>query len=302
MKFVTFETRSAPPQPGVLRNDGTIAGLGETFPRLLDLIDAGPEGLAVARRAAERPSSPIPLADAVLLAPLPRPRQIRDFMLFEKHVRQALEQNQRQAGVADPRVEIPQVWYRQPVYYKANRFSVIGTEHDIQWPAYAERLDFELEIAAVIGRGGKDIAPEAAPGHVFGYMIFNDVSARDAQMAELGGFLGPAKGKDFDTGNVFGPWLVTADEVGDVRDLAVRASVNGELVAETTTADMHHDVGAVLAHVSASETLHPGEVLGFGTVGDCCLLEHGRALSPGDVIELEVEKLGRLRNRIVRRG
>ena len=96
MKFVTFETRSAPPQPGVLRTDGTIAGLGETFPRLLDLIDAGPEGLAVARRAAERPSSPIPLADAVLLAPLPRPRQIRDFMLFEKHVRQAREQNQRQ--------------------------------------------------------------------------------------------------------------------------------------------------------------------------------------------------------------
>src|SRR3546814_10605227 len=127
-----------------------------------------------------------------------------------------------------------------------------------------------------------------------------DMTARDAQIAEMSGGLGPAKGKDFDTGNVLGPWITTADAVGDIRYLGVRALVNGQIIAETTAAGMQHDVVQVLTHISAGETLYPGEVIALGTIGNCCLVEHGRSLNPGDLIELEVEGLGRLQNRLVR--
>lgn len=301
MRFVTYAGEKGAQRPGLLLEDGaTVADLGHLYPSLLALIDAGEDGLAAARKEAQAPAKPLPLADIRLLAPLPEPRQIRDCMVYEKHLKQASEQGQKLMGVENPTANIPPVWYSQPIYYKGNRFSVIGTETDIEWPPYAELLDFELELALVIGRKSKDIAPEKAGDHIFGYMIFNDVSARDAQMAEMQGQLGPAKGKDFDTGNVFGPWLVTADEVGDIRNLHVRAAVNGDTVADTTANDMQHEVGRILAHMSASETLFPGEVIGLGTIGDCCLLEHGRFLAPGDTIEFEVEKLGTLRNRIVK--
>lgn len=301
MRFVTYAGDKGAPRPGLLLEDGaTVADLGHLYPSLLALIDAGDDGLAAARKAAQAPAKTLPLADLRLLAPLPEPRQLRDCMVYEKHLKQASEQGQKLMGVENPTATIPPIWYSQPIYYKGNRFSVIGTETDIEWPPYAELLDFELELALVIGRKGKDIAPEKAGEHIFGYMIFNDVSARDAQMAEMQGQLGPAKGKDFDTGNVFGPWLVTADEVGDIRNLHVRAAVNGDTVADTTAGDMQHEVGRILAHMSASETLYPGEVIGLGTIGDCCLLEHGRFLAPGDTIEFTVEKLGTLRNRLVR--
>lgn len=305
MRFVTFapkgSTGTGAARPGLLREDGqTLVDLGAHFPSLLALIDAGDEGLAVARRAAAGSGDTLRLADHRLLAPLPEPRQLRDCMVFEKHLRQAFEQGQRMRGVENPKADIPPIWYKQPIYYKGNRLSVIGTETDIQWPAYAEMMDFELELSVVIGRKGVNITRETAMDHVFGYMIFNDVSARDAQLIEMDGMLGPAKGKDFDTGNVFGPWLVTKDEIADISGLRVRASVNGERIADTTPSEIQHDVAAILAHVSMSETIHPGEVFGLGTIGDCCLLEHGRFLKPGDLIEFEVEKLGTLRNRIVR--
>lgn len=301
MRFVTYARGDESPRPAVLLDDGeTLADIGHLYPSLMDMIDAGPEGLAAARTELKIPGKTLALSDVRLMAPLPEPRQLRDCMVFEKHLKQASVQGQKLMGVENPQASIPPVWYNQPIYYKGNRFSVIGTETDIEWPAYAQALDFELELSLVIGRKGKDIAPEKAGDHIFGYMIFNDVSARDAQMAEMQGQLGPAKGKDFDTGNVFGPWLVTADEVGDVRKLRVHASVNGETIAETSAGDMQHDVGRILAHMSASETLYPGEVIGLGTIGDCCLLEHGRFLNPGDMIEFEVEKLGTLRNRIVK--
>ncbi|MAB14576.1 fumarylacetoacetate hydrolase family protein [Parvibaculum sp.] len=301
MRFVTYAGEEGAERPGLLLEDGkTVADLGHLYPSLLALIDAGVDGLAAARKEAQAPAKTLALADIRLMAPLPEPRQLRDCMVYEKHLKQASEQGQKLMGVENPTANIPPVWYSQPIYYKGNRFSVIGTETDIEWPAYAALLDFELELALVIGRKGKDIAPEKAGDHIFGYMIFNDVSARDAQMAEMQGQLGPAKGKDFDTGNVFGPWLVTADEVGDIRNLHVRAAVNGDTVADTTAGDMQHEVGKILAHMSASETLYPGEVIGLGTIGDCCLLEHGRFLQPGDTIEFEVEKLGTLHNRIVK--
>ena len=302
MRFVTYAGGDGASRPGLLMADGkTVADLGHLYPSLLALIDAGEDGLVAASKEMEAPSKTVALADIRLMAPLPEPRQIRDCMVYEKHLKQASEEGQKLMGVENPKAAIPPIWYSQPIYYKGNRFSVIGTETDIEWPAYANLLDFELELSLVIGREGKDIAPEKAANHIFGYMIFNDVSARDAQMAEMQGQLGPAKGKDFDTGNVFGPWLVTADEVGDIRNLHVRAAVNGKTVADTTASDMQHEVGRILAHMSASETLHAGEVIGLGTIGDCCLLEHGRFLEPGDTIEFEVEKLGTLRNRIVKK-
>lgn len=250
-----------------------------------ELVDAAPDEAMLDRSA------------VTLLAPIPVPPQIRDFLAFEQHLTGAFAMAEQLTG---RHMEIPAVWYQQPIYYKANRFSVVGPDADVRWPAYAQLLDYELELACVIGRGGVDIAPEEAASHVFGYTIFNDISARDAQATEMEGQLGPAKGKDFDTGNVLGPWLVTADEVGDPYDLTMVARVNGEEWSRGHSGTMHHRFEDIIAFVSRSETLHPGEILGSGTVGGGCGLELGRFLDPGDVIELEVERIGVLRNRIVK--
>jgi 2-keto-4-pentenoate hydratase/2-oxohepta-3-ene-1,7-dioic acid hydratase in catechol pathway len=229
-----------------------------------------------------------------LAAPLPEPPQIRDFLCFEEHLKNSFAQAAKLTGEEH---EIPPVWYQQPIYYKANRFSVSGPEADVLWPSYSQVMDYELELACVIGRGGRDIAREDAAAHVFGFTIFNDASARDAQLIEMTGQLGPAKGKDFDTGNVFGPWIVTAEELGDPYALEMVARVNGEEWSRGNSASMHHRFEDLIAFVSNSETLHPGEILGSGTVGSGCGLEHGRFLDDGDVVELEVQGIGVLRNR-----
>ena len=161
-------------------------------------------------------------------------------------------------------------------------------------------MDYELEFACVIGRVGTDISHEDALEHVFGYTVFNDASARDAQGKEMAGMLGPAKGKDFDTGNVLGPWIVSADELGDPHSLTMTARVNGEEWSRGTSADMRHRFDDIIAFISRSETLHPGEVIGSGTVGTGCGLELGRFLKSGDVVELEIERIGVLRNRFVK--
>jgi 2-keto-4-pentenoate hydratase/2-oxohepta-3-ene-1,7-dioic acid hydratase in catechol pathway len=151
----------------------------------------------------------------------------------------------------------------------------------------------------VIGRTGKDISLEAAMDHIFGFTIFNDFSARDAQAKEMDGRLGPAKGKDFDSGNVLGPWIVTRDEIGNPHGLDMEARVNGERWGGGNSSKMHHKFPAILAFISQSETLHAGEVIASGTVGTGCGLELGRQLKSGDVVELEIEKIGVLRNRVV---
>jgi 2-keto-4-pentenoate hydratase/2-oxohepta-3-ene-1,7-dioic acid hydratase in catechol pathway len=161
-------------------------------------------------------------------------------------------------------------------------------------------MDYELELACVIGTGGHDIAREGAARHIFGFTIFNHASARDAQLIEMGGQLGPAKGKDFDTGNVFGPWIVTPDELGDPHALEMVARINGEEWSRGNSASMHHRFEDMIGFVSRSETLHPGEILGSGTVGSGCGPEQGRYLSDGDVVEVEVEGIGVPPNRFVR--
>jgi len=330
MKLVTFRDSSGAERAGALYAEGArIADLalgyqslaGAPAPALASLqslIEGGAAALGLARDALDHVARAEPRGTWVkreavrLLAPLPRPVQMRDFLCFEQHLKQSFRSSMElvAAQAPDPeqalramqasgRFDVPQVWYEIPIYYKCNRFSVVGPDHDVRWPRYARLLDYELELAAVIGKGGVDIPAEKARDHIFGFTIFNDVSARDYQTREMQGMLGPAKGKDFDTGNILGPCLVTADEI-DPYDLTMIARVNGEEWSRGSSGTMHHRFEACIAHVSQSETLHPGEVFGSGTVGGGCGLERKRFLSPGDVVELEVEGIGVLRNRIVK--
>jgi 2-keto-4-pentenoate hydratase/2-oxohepta-3-ene-1,7-dioic acid hydratase in catechol pathway len=186
------------------------------------------------------------------------------------------------------------------LYYKANRFSVSGPGETIRWPSYSRLMDYECELACVIGKGGVDIARERALEHVFGYTIFNDFSARDAQGAEMSGGLGPAKGKDFDGANAFGPCIVTADEIPDPYAFDMIVRVNGEERSRGNSREMHWKFEDLIVYVSQGETLHPGEIFGSGTVGDGCGLEHLRFLEDGDLVELEIPPIGVLSNRVVR--
>ncbi len=308
MKFVTYLSQSREEIPGVLLDDlETIVDLSDKFDNILSIVDGGQEALNDAVELQKSQAKTIALQEVALKAPIPVPTQIRDCMLFEKHLQQATTTfAKRKFGMLGSLLiklgasKIPKIWYEQPIYYKANRFSVIGHEEKIIWPGYSELMDFECEIAIIIGKKGKDIPKEEAMEHVFGFLIFNDMSARDAQFKEMAGRLGPAKGKDFDTGNILGPYLVTKDEIEDPYNLTMIARVNGKEWGRGNSGEMHHRFEDLIAHVSSSETLYPGECLGSGTVGNGCGLEHNRFLKPNDIIELEIDKLGILRNKIVK--
>lgn len=309
MKLVSFELPSSARHigamlPGETRIVDFSAGSGAPWARdMLALIDAGDAALAEARACLAAPRVTHELAAVRLLAPLPEPRQMRDFLCFEKHLRQARTQRHL-FGITgyptDPaKVDVPRIWYEEPVYYKCNRFAVVGTGADVICPSYCKMLDYELEFGIILGKRGKNIRREHARDYVFGYLIFNDFSARDQQMREMQSQLGPTKGKDFDTANVMGPWLVTADEVPDPYALTMVARVNGEEWSRGSSGEMHHKFEDILAHVSRDETVYAGEFFGSGTVGGGCGLEQGRFLKIGDVVELEVSGLGLLRNRVV---
>lgn len=266
------------------------------FAAMLSMIEAGDAALADARKliAEPRDEAVIALADTQHRVPLV-PVQYRDCLVFEQHLINGFSQAEKMTGLP---FEIPPVWYEQPIYYKGNRLSFIGHGETVRWPAYSEHMDLELELAIVIGKGGMDISAEDAPGHIWGYTILNDMSARDAQMLELPGQLGPAKGKDFDTGNALGPWVVTADEIPHPAALDMEVHVNGERWGGGNSRQMHHSFADIIAHISASETIHPGEVIGSGTVGTGCGFEIGKQLADGDEMALTIEKLGTLRNTI----
>lgn len=306
MKLATYRERGeAHDRVGVLTESlDRVVDLSSDFADMLALIDGGDAALALAQQRLSERGPSVALADVELRAPL-LPRQMRDVMAFEQHIAQAtvavarmrvgpLAPLARLLGIA----KVPSVWYRQPIYYKCNRFAVNGHDADVVWPRGAQLMDYELEIAAVIGKPGKDIRRERALEHIFGFTIYNDMTARDFQLSEMEGRLGPAKGKDFDTGNVLGPWLVTRDEL-DPYALTMIARVNGQERGRGVSGAMFHRWEDIIAFISRDETLHAGEVLGSGTVGNGCGLEHGRFLSAGDVVELEVTGLGVLRNRLV---
>jgi 2-keto-4-pentenoate hydratase/2-oxohepta-3-ene-1,7-dioic acid hydratase in catechol pathway len=161
-------------------------------------------------------------------------------------------------------------------------------------------MDYELEWGIVVGKTGSNISEANARDHIFGYTVFNDFSARDQQGREMPGWLGPAKGKSFDGGNVLGPWIVTKDEIPDPYDLKAAVRVNGEMRCESTTAGMLFSFEKILAHMSQDETVFAGEFIGSGTIGNGCGLETGLFLEDGDIVELEIEKIGILKNRVVR--
>lgn len=267
------------------------------FVDMLAVIYGGEEAMAEARALIDAADDRAVLVeDDVEFRPPLMPVQYRDCLVFEEHLSNCL----RAFGQEEP--QLPPVWFEQPIYYKGNRLSFIGHGQDVEWPGYAEHLDLELELAIVLGRKGKDIPAEEGADYIFGYTILNDMSARDAQMREMPGQLGPAKGKDFDTGNILGPWILTADEVAHPVALDMEVTVNGTRWGGGNSAAMQHDFGAILAHISASETLYPGEVIGSGTVGTGCGLETGKRLSPGDEFALTIERIGTLKNRIVKGG
>ncbi|MEE1745395.1 fumarylacetoacetate hydrolase family protein [Streptomyces sp. JV184] len=274
---------------------------GEHAPALTTMqriIDGGePVRQTLERLAAQAPPEAVVAASELRwLSPLPRPVQIRDFGSFMDHFRNARSRIQ---GIPADQVELPAIMLERPLYYVTNRLSVTGHDSDIHWPAYSSVRDYELEFACVLGRDGTDIPAADAPSYIFGYTIFNDFSARDTQLEEIATGLGLSKSKDFTDSNVLGPWIVTADELGDPYQLTMTARINGEEVSRGTSADMHHTFADMIAFASQSTRLHAGEVLCSGTVPTGCGLEHGRYLEPGDTVELEVSDLGVLRNRVV---
>lgn len=327
MRLVTFLDSDGRPRAGALIDSdhavldlqracqGVFGNASDALASVQALIEGGDEASAAARLLVARaPVDAVHARSAVkLLAPLQPPPQMRDCSCFELHLQQsfAAARRTRAARTLDPEAaqkamntraddRVIETFRKQPIYYKCNRFATIGPDDDVVWPSYSRALDFELEFGIYIGKRAKDVPRARAHEFIYGYTIFNDISARDAQAAEMGGMLGPAKGKDFDTGNVMGPCLVTADEIGDPYDLTMIARVNGEEWGRGNSRDMLWRFEDVIAHISRSETLYPGEFLGSGTVGNGCGLEQMRYLQPGDVVELEIERIGVLRTRITR--
>ena len=318
MKLLTFKLQGKE-YLGALTNTGVFnlsAAASEEidFSSMQHFIEAGQPALDRAYALLASGPASIPSDQVDWLAPLPLPAQIRDCLGFEEHLKNAFESALKLSAMAadDPvnaeeelrasgRFAVPEVWYQQPLYYKANRFSVAQSGKDVVWPAYSEVMDFELEMACIIGKKGKDISKGNAEDHIFGYTIYNDFSARDSQMLESPGMLGPAKGKDFDDSIILGPVIVTADELDDPYNLRMQARVNGETWCDSNSSTIHWKFSDMIAHISKSETLYPGEVIGSGTVGLGCGLEHLRFLSDGDIVELEVEKIGVISNKVIRR-
>ncbi|MDG2332637.1 MAG: fumarylacetoacetate hydrolase family protein [Myxococcota bacterium] len=329
MKLVTFETSGVGQAAGALIDGGKRVADLRTLHRLLGgndsmhsavasvqgVIEGGDTAMEYVRHLIDRAAT-AGMEDGVheldrvrLLAPIPRPVRLRCFSVYEKHMRQSLEALVRvrlgRFGVALNRrlhfAKIPQDFFDAPAYYKGNPISVIGHDQDVPWPSFPEsKLDYELELGFVIGRPGQDIGEDRALEHVFGYTVYNDFSARGRMIAEMRGGIptGPLKGKDFEGGNSMGPWIVTADEIPDPASLRMEVRVNGETKGVGSTADMHHSIASMIAVASEGERLCEGEFFGTGAVGDGTGIERWEFLSPGDAVELEIEHIGVLRNRV----
>jgi 2-keto-4-pentenoate hydratase/2-oxohepta-3-ene-1,7-dioic acid hydratase in catechol pathway len=249
-------------------------------------LEAGAPFHEAAERAAQD-ADPDALAPdgARFLRPIDPPAY-RDFMAFEEHFVNASRRFDR--APAD-------VLYEMPVSYFGNVHAIVGPDDEVPWPHYTRAMDYELELGIVIGKAGRDLTPETALDHVLGLVNFNDFSARDIQGVEMTGGLGPSKGKHF--GSAVGPWITTLDAL-DPDDLAMTARVNGETWSEGSTSTLLWSIAELVAWASTGEPLAAGTLLGSGTVGGGCGLELGRSLEPGDVVELEIEGLGVLRNRL----
>ncbi len=261
---------------------------------LIDLVEASPAGQErvadLVRSTPEDGLGWVRLEEVQFAAPVRAPNSLRDFFAFRDHV---------ERGAARRGAEVPEAWDRIPVYYKGNRRSIVGPGDVVVWPSYTEKLDYECEIAAVVGRGGRDLPADSAGEHVFGYTIMNDWSARDVQRDEISCWLGPAKAKDFAT--TLGPWLVTPDEWSPEEPHTMQVLVDGSVWSEGVTTGRRWTFTDMLAWVSRDEDLYPSDVLGSGTFGGGCGLDLDRWLPAQCEVELRVEGLGTLSNRVERR-
>lgn len=328
MKLVTFSTDSRAQSVGVLiDNESRILDLPAAeegagmeplgwYDSMLALIEHAPESVSRVQALMQAPleSACVATGACVLHAPLPVPPSIRDFICFEGHLERCIlnefknlarheKRSDIDGAVEEARrrgdLDVPRVFYDLPLYYKGNRFSVVGNDQDIAWPSYSRLMDYECELACVIGKQARDITPETALSHIFGFTIFNDFSARDAQAQEFPGGMGPSLGKDFDMGNVFGPCLVTLDEIGDPNNLEMITRINGKERSRGSSSGMIWKFEELIAFLSRGQTLYPGEIIGSGTVTGGCGLETDTYLDDGDVVELEIEHIGVLRNRVL---
>ena len=292
MRWCTYRAAGRAPAVGLV-SDGQVFGL-EPPARLIELLGS-PQGVEEARnRALSSPHEVRPLAEVQLLAPVPVPPSVRDFMAFEEHV---LASTVALGLLVDP------VWYEIPAFYFSNPAAVQGPYEDVAISPGSAAFDFELEIAAVIGVPGSDIDPADAGAHVAGYTVMCDWSARDLQQREQRLNLGPAKGKDSATS--IGPVLVSVDELepyrkGNAYDLEMTASVNGRQYSKGNFSSIYWSFPELIAYASRGTELRTGDVIGSGTVGTGCILELSRThgldaypgLQPGDRVVLEVERLG----------
>ncbi len=293
------------------RREGAIPSAAPALPTsVLALLRLGAEGMAAARAALDAAGRARPddlaaetglrhaWADVRPRTPVPNPPSLRDFYVFEQHVRAA--RARRGVGM------IPE-WYEIAVFYFSNTSELYGTDEPVRYPRQSHEVDFELEMAAVIGREGRDISAEEAPDFIAGYMVMNDWSARDLWRQEQPLNMGPAKGKDF--GTSLGPALVTPDELADKRvgsgkderyDLAMTGRINGDQLTADNARNMYYGFPQMIERASRDVRLRPGDVIGSGTCATGCILELGterhRWLLPGDVVEMEIERLGVLRN------
>ena len=239
---------------------------------------AGPAGRAIAH-----------LPGSVRLLPPLAPNSLRDFVAFEDHAR---------AGATRRGEDLAPSWFERPIYYKGNHRSLLGPGEPVRRPAFTKELDFELEVACVVGTDIIDASEEAAQAAIFGYTIMNDWSARDIQRVEMASRLGPAKSKDFATS--IGPCILTADEAGPNPEFKMTARVNGNAVCEANLGSAHWTFPKMIAFVSQGEKVHATDLYGSGTPFGGCMLEHGGPyLEPGDTVELEVEGLGVLRSEVI---
>lgn len=301
MRWVTYVSPTDGQERAGLLQDGAVLAPDATA-TLLDLIEAD-GGLPAAAAAAERAPAEVVAATGLrLLAPIPRPPAVRDFLAFEEHLANAA----KALGIEN----LPEAWYEQPVFYFTNPAAICGPDEDIAISPGSTKFDYEVEVAAVIGRGGSDLTPAEAEAHIAGYTILCDWSARDLQKREQTIGLGPVKGKDSATS--LGPVLVTPDELEPYRSgngytLAMAGSVNGQYYGGGNWGDIYWSFGQMIAYASRGTHLRPGDVIGSGTVGTGCILElsglHGSErypwLQPGDTVQIEVEQLGVVAGRIV---
>ena len=298
MKLVTYD-RGDGPRAGVVVDErvldaATLLGEGRGLRDVRALLELSNDPLTRLKLVLSSTEG-VPLTSVRLRAPILQPPTVRDFMVYEGH-----------ASAGNSR-KLSDAWYRLPIFYFSNPLCLFGPDDAVPYPSASEQLDYEPELAAVIGREGSNIAEADAFSYIAGFTIFNDWSCRDLQRDEMAARLGPAKGKD--SASSLGPWIVTTDELAPfIRDgrLHARCSlkVNGTTWMDNDAGLMYHTWGAMIERASRDSRIVPGDVIGSGTVTGGSIGEairngfHARYLQPGDIVEIAVERIGILRNTI----